>query len=485
MRNSSFLSLHRKTTLVWISSFAFLLVGVIGCTKINDPTELGGDVLPVIDNIRTFQTFLEANTNNFLFTDSNKVFYSDDLALGHIDDDREFGKTHADAFFTILPPTAMFYPFYRKDSVVGIDSVILSLSYKGYYGDSNSFQTLRVFEIDQQSGFNDTSLYRYDQSAFATRGAELGSKTYRIKQLSDSIPFIRKRDTSKLAGVVRIRLNSQLGSRFANYDTSTTSNGAYRSDSSFLSSFRGLAVKSDNSGNALTYFSPSDIKTKLIVYYRVQKNGTIDTTLTEFYHSKGGQANLVSRTPGGAYAQYLANNQVNDDKVYLQSAPGSYATIRIPGLDTLQNAVIHRAELLVTPLETEQRSFFFYPKALFLDRINERGDTARLFDFDMNPRDNFTSFSYDYARFGGLLLRDSMYRFDIARYVQRIVTNDSTNFTLRIQAPLRTYAYSSQFRRVNLIGISDQVGYGRIVIAGGNFLNPAKRLRLRVVYSKL
>ncbi|NDF97585.1 MAG: DUF4270 family protein [Chitinophagia bacterium] len=328
-------------------------------------------------------------------------------------------------------------------------------------------------------------MYRYNQPAFATRGPELGSKSYQIKQLDDSIPFIRKRDTSKLAGVIRIPLSAQLGARFANYDTSTTSNGGFRSDSMFLSLFRGLAIRADNSGNALTYFSPSDIKTKLIVYYRVQKNGTIDTTLTEFYHSRGGQANLVSRTPGGNYAQYLANNQQSDDKVFLQSSPGSYATINIPGLDTLQNAIIHRAELIVTPLETAQNAYFFHPKALFLDRINARRDTALLFDFDMNTRDNFSSFSYDYARFGGLLLRDSTYKFDITRYVQRIVTNDSANFTLRIQAPLRTYAYSTLYRRVSQLAISDQVAYGRIVIAGGNFINPAKRLRLRVVYSKL
>ena len=478
-------SLRRNSMYVWLPALLGLLLGASGCTKINNPTELGGDVLPAVDNIRTFQTFLETQTDNFLFTDSNKVFYSDDMTLGHIDDDREFGKTHADAYFNVLPPTAKFYPFYRKDSIVGIDSVILSLSYKGYYGDSNSLQTLRVYEIDQQSGFSDTALYRYNHPDFATRGPELGSKTYRMKQLKDSISFIRKRDTSKLAGVIRIPLSAQLGARFANYDTSTTANGGYRSDSMFLSLFRGLAIRADNSGNALTYFSPSDIKTKLIVYYRVQKNGTIDTTLTEFYHSRGGQANLVKRTPGANFAQYLVNNQISDDKVFLQSSPGSYATITIPGLDTLQNAIIHRAELIVTPLETQQNAYFFHPKALYLDRINARRDTAFLFDYDMNTRDNFSSFTYDYARFGGLLLRDSTYRFDVSRYVQRIVTNDSSNFTLRIQAPLRTYAYSTLYRRVSLLAISDQVAYGRIVIAGGNYINPAKRLRLRVVYSKL
>lgn len=483
MRAISLFSLHRNTKRIWPLGFTLLLF--VSCTKINNPTELGGDVLPAIDNIRTFQTFLETRTDNALFIDSNKVFYSDDMALGHIDDDREFGKTHADAYFNILPISAKFYPFFNKDSIVGIDSVILSLSYRGYYGDSNSLQTLRVFEISQQAGFSDTTLYKYNQPDFATRGPELGSKTYRMKQLGDSVTFIRKRDTSKIAGVIRIPLSSQLGSRFASYDTTSTANGAYKSDSMFLSLFRGLAIKSDNNGNALTYFSPSDLKTKLIVYFRVRKNGTIDTTLTEFYHSKGGQANLVRRTPAAAFAQYLANNQPTDDKVYLQSSPGSYATIQIPGLDTLQNAVIHRAELIVTPLETQQQSYFFFPKALYLDRINARGDTARLFDFDMSPRDNFNSFSYDYARFGGLLLRDSTYKFDITRYVQRIVTNDSSNFTLRIQAPLRTFAYSSQFRRISQLAISDQVAYGRIVIAGGNFINPAKRLRLRVVYSKL
>lgn len=455
-----------------------------GCTKINNTTELGNGIIPAVDNIRTFQTFLETETDNFLFTDSTKVFYKDDMAIGHIDNDLEFGKTHADAYFTILPPTNMFYPFYRKDSIVGIDSVILSLSYKGYYGDSNSRQTLRVFEIDPQSAFRDTASYTYGQPDFATRGPELGSKSFFMKQLKDSVLFIRKKDTAKLVNVIRIPVNAQIGTRFSNYDTTNTANGGFRSDSLFLSLFRGLAIKADNSGNALTYVSPSDISSKLIVYYRVQKNGTIDTTLTEFYHSKGGQANLVRRTPGGNFATYLANGQTRDDKVFLQSSPGSYATIRIPGLDTLSNATIHRAELIASPLETAQNSFFFHPKVLFLDRINQRRDTASLFDLDMNTLDNYSSFSYDVPRFGGLLLRDSTYRFDLTRYVQKIVTNDSSNFVLRIQAPLRTVAYSHLYRRISQLAISDQVGYGRIVIAGGNYLNPAKRLRLRVVYSR-
>ncbi|NDE79058.1 MAG: hypothetical protein EB047_07635, partial [Chitinophagaceae bacterium] len=100
---------------------------------------------------------------------------------------------------------------------------------------------------------------------------------------------------------------------YLSYDTTQTANGGYRSDSLFKSLFRGFAILADNVGNGLTYVNPTSTNTKLIVYYRVNKNGVVDTTFTEFFHSKTTQANLVKRTPGGEWASYLANNQTRDD----------------------------------------------------------------------------------------------------------------------------------------------------------------------------
>jgi hypothetical protein len=460
----------------------------IGCRKINEATTLGAGVIPAIDNIHTFETYLETVTDNFLFNDSTKVYFSDQMAIGHIGNDQDFGTTHANAYFNVSAPNYLYYPFYNKDSLVAIDSVVLSLSYQGYYGDSMSNQTLRVFEIAQNAGFNDTTLFKYSQPDFATVGAELGSKSFQIKNLKDTVIHIVKKDTTKLTGVIRIRLNTQLGTRLASYDTTNTANGGFRTDSIFKLLFRGIAVKADNSGSGLIYISPSDVNTKLSVYYRTHFGGSIDTTVVNFLHTTGGQANTINRTPSGTWANYLANGQSSDDKIVLATTPGSYATIRVPGLDTLKNSIIHLAELRMQPIKTAQEGVYTYPLALFLDHRNATADTVFTFDKDMGLTNNYTSYSYDVSTFGGILLSDSTYRFNLSRYVQGIVTNRNTNQNdvIRVFAPLRTYVYSKQYGAKNLITVTDRPAQGRIVIAGGNYqANPAKRLRLRVVYSKL
>ena len=131
------------------------------CKKLNESTELGGGLIPPVDNITTFETYLDVETDNKIFNDTTKVYFNDNLAIGHISNDPEFGQTHADAYFNISSAIYPFYPFFNKDSAY-VDSVVLSLSYNTYYGDTTTSQTLRVFEIAQNSGFNDTSLYKYD-----------------------------------------------------------------------------------------------------------------------------------------------------------------------------------------------------------------------------------------------------------------------------------------------------------------------------------
>jgi len=454
------------------------------CTKINDSTTLGNGLIPPVDNIFTFETVLSTETDNFILPDSTRVLSSDLMALGYISQDDVFGQVKADGYFSILPPNNMIYPFYQRDSLIAVDSVILSLSYQGVYGDTNSTSRLRVFEISQQAGYTDTTLYRYDHPDFLISPMELGSKTFTLKRLKDTVTVIRRRDTTKLVNVIRIPLDNAFGVRLTNYDTSATSNGGYRSDSIFKKLFRGFAIKTDQTGNGLTYINASDANTKLIVYYRVRKNGSLDTTFTQFFQGRTTQANLVKRTPGGEWAAYLTNNQPRDDKVFIASTPGSFATITIPGLDTLSNVIVHRAELIATPLPTPQQSFFTFPQRLLVDRINSRGDTALTFDLDMGIRDNYGTFAYDHSRFGGNLLSDSTYRFELTRYVQKIVTNDSANYKLRVYAPGRTNLFSPLYRYWGAVYVNDLVAYGRAVIAGGNYLNPSKRLRLRIIYSK-
>ena len=203
------------------STFLISLLFFLSCNKINLATELGDDLVPAVDNVHTFEVALNTNTNNALLNDTILVGDYDPLALGDLNDP-EFGHTHANINFNITPSSVGRYPFVKNDGNLKIDSVVLSLSYQGAYGDTvnDGIQTLRVYEIDQNTGFGDT-LYSYSDPAsdFATVGPELGSATFAIKDLKNIDTLIRAGDTSFVSNVVRIRLDNSLGVRFAQYDT--------------------------------------------------------------------------------------------------------------------------------------------------------------------------------------------------------------------------------------------------------------------------
>ncbi len=90
---------------ILFSSFIafFLLISFNSCKKINEATQLGDDLIPPIDNVNTFEVSFKTETNNALYNDSTKLRFNDDIALGHINNDPEFGQTNASVYFNILP----------------------------------------------------------------------------------------------------------------------------------------------------------------------------------------------------------------------------------------------------------------------------------------------------------------------------------------------------------------------------------------------
>jgi len=480
----------KKPVLVLNSSlFLFSILVIFGsCKKINEATTLGGDLIPAVDNISTFEAFLETGTTTNFFNDSTPVSYSRPVALGYLNDPL-FGTTKADVYFNVAPAGLKVNPFYNLDSVQAIDSVVLSLAYSAFYGDSNAVQTVSVFEIAPTATFNDTSVYRYSQPEFALNAMELGSKSFAVKDLNDSFSLIRKRDTVKTGNVLRIPLSNFIGERFKTYDTTTGPQGGFRTDSIFYTLFKGLAIQSKTSGNALAYFNLSDnANTKLTVYFQVIKNGKRDTLSADFYHvaktQSGvpvthGTANLIKRDAAGTIYG-TAVETANNNQLYIQSLPGnngSFGAIKIPGLDTFKNSIIHRAELVVSKIATPNEGIFATPLRLFLDR-KKSADSVSVFQKDiLDLSGNLNS------AFGGSLESDDKYRFNITRYVQDVVTGREENDSLRLFAPIQvTYRVAgSPF----IIPVNSLPTYGRVVLGGGAYPEPAQRLRLRIVYSKI
>jgi len=470
-------------------SVSFVLV-LFSCKKINEATDLGGDLIPGVDNVNTFDTSLNTITQNsvlasFIKNDSgHRVAYNDLVALGHINDP-EFGQVHANFCFSLSAPAYNSYPFLpRKDTPFHpVDSVVLFLKYAGAYGDTNSggTQTVTVHEIPftgLTTSLNEDSVYRFANPASDFSGTQIGTSTFTIRTLKDSFTVVQAYDTFKVANVVRIKLDPSLGTKLAQMDTSV----GYKNDSLFKTIFNGLAIKTVNGGNALSYFNLADTGTKLVVHYRYNVNNKDTVRATVVYrHSSSGQSNYVNVQQGGNWAASINNPS---DKVYIQSSPsGSYTSIVIPGLSSLGNKVIHRAEIIATKIPSISDNIFTTPPRLFLDRLHHNTDSSYLFERDLTIGSD-GSIGYDV--FGGTLNGGS-YRFNITRYIQGIVTRGERNDTLRLWAPLSTYEYSSVIENYYKfpIPVNNRIAEGRVVLGGGSHPDPNARLRLRIVYSNL
>ena len=187
---------------------------------------------------------------------------------------------------------------------------------------------------------------------------------------------------------------------------------------------------------------------------------------------------------------------------YLQTAPGTYVNLDIPGLASLSNRIIHRAEIIIEQIPTNNPSLdesLSAPNFLYLD-LKDTGTTAKwkpvyldlntsqFYDPDQKTTIQFIANPIDFLYFGGyrrskidgLGKQIKFYNFNISRYVQQIVTRHINNYQIRVYAPFNiNYSqYSPSY-----IPFGNNIAFGRVKIGSGS--NPNYRLRLRIVYSKL
>ena len=483
-----------------VIALVILVFGYASCTRI-DTTDIGNGLIPAVDNVNTFDTIFNVVTNNYLFDDSSRVYDDEDHALGTIKNDPVFGKTTAGFYVSMTPASFAVSPFANATEIkFPIDSVVLSFSFKGVYGDSINLQRFHVYEIDSSDiTFKDSARgYSVNHPGFKLRTL-LKAHDQDLDRLSDSYLIGTGADTQTISNQMRIRLDNSFGERFMNYDTSI-----YRNDSTFTSHFGGFAVLPDSNfgnPNALAYFNLKDNNnTRLTIYYKATVNNVKDSaTKTVFTFNTFKNSNRITRTiTGTEYGNAIGNGIPSDDKLYIATSPGSYASVMIPGLQELSNRVIHKAELIVKPVVNAGQNTYQIPYYLFLDAYDSAAALPKTIQNDFVQS---SEGSYNLALFGGFLT-NGKYSFDISRYVQGIVTRKEKSYTLRIYAPYKTttvvmpQGFASSYTPEDLkrvaqsyyttaffIYLNPQIANGRTVLGGGT--HPTEKMQLRIIYSKI
>jgi hypothetical protein len=295
------------------------------------------------------------------------------------------------------------------------------------------------------------------------------------------------------AGQLRIKLDNSFGRRLLDYDTAH----AYGSDSAFKTYFKGFAIEADQStGNALMAFGiANNPKTKLAIYYRYTKGGQDDTTVSYFLFTGTSAIHNYIQRDFSSLVTSASNDPGEDNLLYLINTPGTYSTVKIPGLRNLSNRVINRAELIVEEIYDPSDIMFTPPEALMLDVYDSTLSDYKFMPYDFVPDLSTGLPNSSYGLYGKTTVDGAgnpirVWKFNVTRYVQNMLTKQeplhdfrlyaAKNATERLKQGIAanngSYIYTSVF-------VNSQFAFGRVRVGGGN--HPTQRMRLRIVYTKI
>ena len=466
----------------------FIITSLSYCTKIKG-TDIGAELIPAIDNVYTFDTTIEIQAFNKLVPDSmlprlgrDASGNTGDYVLGYISNNLQFGKTKA-SIFVEFKPTAYPFSFENVPDSLYYDSAVLCLRYNNTFGDTNAVQTISVFKINEL--LKGDSAYRTNKVVTYTE--KLGSSSFAPSILNDSLYLFRQNISNQL----RIKIDNRFAAKLLTFDTSKYS--PFNNDSSFRDYFKGFAIvpEVNGSANALMSVNVSDTASYFRLYYRVMKNGVLDSTHKDLKFNRvlpSAAINTIERDYNGSEIQKnLSQNTKGDSLVFIQATPGSYAMLKMPGIDEFKkkkgNVMVHLAEIQMEEVTTlgRQPGLFYAPLFMYSEVYDTT--TKAYYPF---LSDGFTNGTFDLETFGGLrsyktdntIQQGAKYKMNITRYVQGIITRNYPNMPFRLSAP-----YSVRYDDLYITFALNNLCTGNVVLGGGN--NASKKMKLRLVYSKL
>jgi hypothetical protein len=359
--------------------------------------------------------------------------------------DPVFGKTHASVFTQISLSSTN--PDFGTNPQC--DSLVFSLQYSGFYGDTTTIHTFRLYEITE-SLLLDTSYYSYQSAAYDP--VELASYTF-APHPYDSVLI----DTTYYEPHLRFTMGPALGNKILSAPAT-----ALDSNSSFREYFKGLAIIPDDIATgpgqgSLLYFNFYANISRINLYYhndeedslsyRITLNSTSNARFAHFDHFGYDQASDLFRQ------QLIQGDSIlGKDLVYLQSTGGVKVKIEFPYLLNLvrdNNIAINEAQLIFYNQDPDG----IYPAPEKLALYGKNDSTLFYLD-DQSESDDYFDGNYNEPR----------YRFRISRYIQEVLLGEESNIGL--------YLFTT--------GASTNAS--RVILNGP--LAPANKMELRLIYTK-
>lgn len=422
---------------------ALLLAGGFAFLSCSKPDTIGIEVQPEGDQPGVYFTdtlSIEAVTVREDSLESDETAASFNMTGSLMDP--VFGRTNA-SFYTEMriPGNNASFTFGTDPQ---LDSVVLTLTYADYYGDTLTPMYLWVSQLDE-SFLTDSSYYTNDQLA---TGAILFAGNINVRP-TDSVLV----DGANRAPHLRLKLDDAFGTGFI-----SSSPDNFLNDTSFVKFFKGVRVHSYDATipgqGVIMSFNLLSSMSKLGFYY---KNGSDTTQKTAFFEINSGCKRFNRFEHDYNFSEFGNTFPVpGDNKLYVQSMAGVKVRLQFPHLMNLiadGPIAINKAELIIPVTDN---SVFKNHQGMILFGVDSTGGEALIPDL-------LESVNY-YG--GSFSTTDTSYSFRINRHIQQLLSGTQTNnFGL------------------SLVGAGGAVSAFRTIIPG--YLSPSAKIKLKLTYSKL
>ncbi len=439
-------------------------------TSCDESSVVGLDVQPENDLLNveyqdTTSIITRTLKGDSLITDETLISSGIGLIGKYVDP--VFGTATASMYTQVRLPSAILSNTFGTLPVC--DSIVLSLVYDGVvYGKTDrKNQTLNVYQIAEDMS---TSTVYYSNKTLSLLPGDLTEDdgfVFKPRPL-DSVQVFDNPTKPELKPQILAHMDVAFGQLLLNNQTT----GNLANNTAFQSFFKGIYITTENTtglaseeGN-IVHFKMGE--SKITLYYHNSTSGTATSlkydlglgSVARFNNFKHDYT-AIGVNPDLA-AQVGTSGASQNATVFVQGMSGTKTKITFPYLMNWINdgmIGINKAELLINVdtnlLDLYRLDTFAAPTNLLIFGINDDGTTYAI-------PDAFEGSTY----FGGSLNTGTVqYKFNIARYVQQVLTGTKNNNGLYILA-------------------SNGAGFAnRVVIAGAS--STTRPMKLNITYTKL
>lgn len=381
----------------------------------NEDGAVGLDLLPNNDGIGVFQVDTFTMKSYTIREDSIPSQNPPRFAVGEIQDP-VFGSSSASIAFQVR----LTNENNNLGTNITVDSLILSLNFEGYYGDTSEALLIEVFELDQ-SIFKDSVVYTNQIPAF--KPTPLVSYSYLPRPtlpIPVNEPRVNNTDTTFNYGpIVRIPLGQDLITRLVN----ASGTADLLNNTNFLNFFKGLYVRARRNGTGMgsvLHLTTVSDRNGLFLYYKADgQRRRFDMLLT----NESARQNFFQFDYTGApLANVLGDTSSNVQETYVQAGGGVKTYLQIPYLRNLvknNDVAINKAEVQFTQVVGSGDLPYAAPTRMFLLIADSLGKNASVPILDLSSPNVY----------GGQLI-DGKYTFVITRHIQRVLMSNEPDFGL-------------------------------------------------------